>query len=207
VLAPRQVEKLKSYAKKYGERGLAVCPLILDEDGIAKKPLSDQYPRFKASHNTRHDWSAAQGLGIVLGRPSNNLAVVDVDDLGLSDFLRSRLSEQNHPPLMAETARGRLHVYCVEPTPSRPTDLEVNYSGRRCLVQLLAAACQVAAPPTAGYAWIDVGLQPAYGTVAEVWRRLALEFNLPYREARPWSFLRRERSRGPTTGQLRESLQ
>jgi hypothetical protein len=153
----------------------------------------------------KHNWDAADGLGIVLGRRSGNLAVIDVDDQGLADYLRRNLSVQDHPPLMADTARGRLHIYCVEPTPSRPCDLEVSYSGRRCLVQLLASACQVAAPPTPRYGWIDLGFQPEYGMVEVVWHRIALQHNLPYREARPYSPLRRERSRGPTTAQIREA--
>jgi len=130
----------------------------------------------------------------------------DVDDLGLSEYLLGRLSNEKAPPLMATTARDRLHVYCQEASPSRPVDLEVIYQGRRCLVQLLAAACCATAPPTHGYAWVDAKAEPLYGSVGGCWRRLALSYGLPYRAAKPWSFLRRERSRGPTVAQIRESL-
>jgi hypothetical protein len=205
MTAARQTTDFATFAKAYAERRLAVCPLRLDEDGIAKVPLSDFYPRFRREQNTSHDWSTAAGLGIVLGRPSGNLAVVDIDDLGLADYLRRRLSERSDPPLMVRTARDRLHIYVVELSPSKPVDLDVRYSGRRCLVQLLAATCQASAPPTPGYRWLDPEAQPLYGQVADVWRALALELDLPYREAKPWSFLRRERSRGPTTAQLREA--
>jgi len=192
-------------AAVYEEREIAVCPLALDDDGIAKVPLSDLYPRFRPEENTTHDWSAAAGLGVVLGKPSDNLAALDVDDLGLSDYLLRHLQAQPSPPLMVRTAHGRLHIYCVEPTPSRPIDLEVNYQGRRCLVQVLAAGCVAAAPPTPGYRWLDAKAEPYYGTVGAVWNRIAKDLGLYYREARPYSFLRRERSRGPTTAQLREA--
>lgn len=196
-----------AHTSKYADRQFAACPLRCDADGIAKVPLDDKYPRFRPADNTKHDWDRADGLGIVLGRPSGNLAVIDVDDLGLSEWLLSRIEERaGAAPLMVTTARGRLHVYVTEPTPSRPVDLEVQYQGRRCLVQLLAAACQVAAPPTPGYSWRNQDAEPLYGPISDVWRGLALEYGLYYREAQPWSFLRRERSQGPTTAQIREGL-
>jgi hypothetical protein len=179
----------------------------LDSDGIAKVPANDSYPGFRAQDNQTHDWSLAAGLGIVLGKPSGNLAVIDVDDLGLSDHISRHLKGAADSPLMVTTAHRRLHVYCVEPNPSRPIDLEVRHQGRRCLVQLLAAACVAAAPPTPGYAWVDSKAEPYYGTVGAVWNRIAKNLGLYYREARPYSFLRRERSRGPTTAQIREATQ
>jgi hypothetical protein len=197
--------QLGDAARIYGNRVITVCTLGLDDHNIAKRPLSENYPRFHAADNTRHDWSAAKGLGIVLGKPSGNLAVIDVDDVGLSEHLLRNLQAETAPPLMVRTARGRLHIYCLEPTVSRPIDLEVRYQGRRCLVQLLAAACVAAAPPTPGYSWIDAKAEPYYGTAGAVWNRIAKSQALNYREARPYSFLRRERSLGPTTDQLREA--
>ena len=132
--------------------------------------------------------------------------MIDVDDIGLSECLLGYLSAAPTPPLMISTVRGRLHVYCVEPSPSRPIDLEVRYQGRRCLVQLLSAGCVAAAPPTPGYAWINQDAEPFYGTVGAVWNRIAKTLGLPYKRATPYSFLRRERSRGPTTEQIREAI-
>ncbi len=196
---------LRSAATVYASRSITVCPLCLDSDGIAKVPVSDLYPRFHTADNLAHDWSEADGLGIVLGRPSGNMAVIDVDDAGLSEYLIRHLQTRDAPPLMVETAHRRLHIYCVEPTPSRPIDLEVQYQGRRCLVQLLAAACQVAAPPTPGYRWLNAGAEPIYSVAGAAWNRIAKELGLYYRTASPYSFLRRERSHGPTTAQLREA--
>jgi len=186
-------------------RSIAVCPLRLDDEGIAKVPLVKDYPRLTPEDNSSHDWRTAAGLGIVLGSTSGNLAVVDVDDAGLSEYLARRLLDSPTPPLMVSTKRRRLHVYCVEPVASLPIDLEVQYQGRRCLVQLLAAACQVAAPPTPGYDWYDAEAEPFYGTLGAVWNRMAKDCGLHYRAATPFSFLRRERSRGPTTAQIREA--
>ena len=196
-----------AYASVYATRQITACPTRVDDAGIAKVPVSDLYPGFRPEDNARQDWEHADGLGIVLGRPSGNLAVIDVDDNGLSEFLLKHLQTESAPPLMASTARGRVHIYCIEPTPSRPVDLEVNYQGRRCLVQLLASGCVAAAPPTPGYGWIDPKAEPYYGSVGAVWNRIAKDLGLYYRAATPYSFLRRERSCGPTTAQLREAQQ
>jgi hypothetical protein len=53
-------------------------------------------------------------------------------------------------------------------------------------VQLLAAGCQVAAPPTPGYEWIDPKDEPLYCSAADVWRGLALDYGLSTRVNR-WS--------------------
>jgi hypothetical protein len=194
---------LADAAAVYGRRGIAVVPLALDEDGHAKVPANDFYPRFRPDGNLHHDWAAAAGLGIVLGSPSGGLAVIDVDDSGLAEYLQRHLAALESPPLMSETPRPGLHVWCVEPTTSPPMDLEVNYQARRCLVQILGAACQAAAPPTSGYRWLNKH-EPFYGTAGAMWNRIAKELGLFYRAATPYSFLRRERSRGPTTAQIRE---
>ena len=192
-------------AAAYDERGITVVPLGLDEDGLPKRPLDETYPRFRPADNSRHDWSEAKGLGLVLGKPSGGLAVIDVDDLGLAEYLQRQLLKEPKPPLMSTTARGKLHVFVQEERPSGSCDLEVHYSDRLALVQLLAAVSQVAAPPTPGYEWVDPIPQPLYGSIGRVWNKIALQYSLPYREARPWSFMRRERSRGPTTGQIRQA--
>lgn len=198
--------QLRAASAEYSADNICCAPLRRDADGIAKVPIDDRYPRFRPAENADRDWQSAEGLGIVLGKASGNLAVVDVDDAGLSDYLLRHLRGRADAPLMTITARQRLHIYVLEPIASLPVDLEVRYSGRRCLVQLLATSCICAAPPTPGYRWNDEDAQPIFGLVAEVWKSLAQDFNLPYQEARKRSFLRRERSRGPTTAQLREGL-
>jgi len=201
------VASLASAAAVYGSRGLTVLPLIPDEDGKPKKPAIDHYTHLTAADNSAHYWPAATGLGIVLGRASGNLAVIDVDDSGLAEWLEWQLRARPEPPLMVRTPRPGLHIYVVEAAASKPLDIEATYQQRRCLVQLLAQGCQSGAPPTEGYSWIDAKAEPLYAdSILDAWRQLAWDFHLFSREAKPWSFLRRERSRGPTTGQLREAM-
>jgi hypothetical protein len=201
------VTALAPVAHTYSQRGLTCIPLRLDEDGLPKQPAVAHYTALRPEDNVRHDWGAAAGIGIVLGRPSGNLAVIDVDDVGLSEFLERRLSAWQRPPLMVRTAREQLHIYVIESRPSWPIDLEVHYQQRRCLVQLLGAGCQVAAPPTPGYQWIDAKAEPLYAdSIRDAWIRISLEFHLFSRAATRYSFERRERSRGPTASQIREAM-
>jgi hypothetical protein len=207
VATPRlAIPTLAKAAQVYGQRGITIVPLVPDEDGRPKVPQNKYYTQLQPADNLDHDWAHASGLGIVLGRPSGHLALIDVDDAGLAGFLKRRLSDREAPPLMSETPRPGLHIWCVEPTTSVPVDLEVRHQNRRCLVQILGAACQAAAPPTHGYSWLNQG-EPFYGTAGSVWNRTAKELGLPYRAATPYSFLRNERSRGPTTEQIREAMQ
>jgi Bifunctional DNA primase/polymerase, N-terminal len=209
VASPRLATPTPTFinaAEAYAEQGIAVVPLGRDKNGRPKIPQVKFYPRLRPEDNLENDWSFAAGLGIVLGRPSGHLAAIDVDDPGLADFLKRRLSEREAAPLMDETPRPGLHIWCVEPVTSTPVDLEVRYQNRPCLVQILGAACQAAAPPTPGYFWLTKG-EPFYGTAGSVWNRIAKEFGLAYRAATPFSFLRHERSRGPATAEIREALE
>ncbi len=190
-------------AKAYADRGITVVRLVLDDDGQPKRPANDFYPNFRIGDNLEQDWKTAEGIGIVLGRPSGGWACIDVDDTGLGEYLERNLAAEPNPPLMARTPRPGHHIYVVEPEPSRPLDLEVRYQGRSCLVQLLALGCQAAAPPTPDYSWTASKAEPLYGDLESVWGRIAVRFGLFYRPATPWSFLRHERSRGFTTAQLR----
>jgi hypothetical protein len=181
----------------------AVVPLGLDEEGMAKVPLVERYYLLRPADNLSHDWNAASGIGTVLGRPSGNLGCGDVDDLGLAEFIAGQLQRRgSKAPLMSRTPNG-LHLFAIEPAPSPPRlVLAVSYQGKKKRVELLGHGSQVAIPPTDGYRWLNSN-EPAYGPIAEVWHRIAMDLGLFYEEARPSSFVYRERSKGLTTGQMR----
>jgi hypothetical protein len=180
-----------------------VVPLGPDEEGMPKVPLVERYYLLRPKDNLSHDWSAASGLGTVLGRPSGNLACGDIDDLGLAEFVAGRLLRRGAAaPLMSTTPNG-LHLFVIEPDPSPPRlVLAVTYQGKRKRVELLGHGSQVASPPTPGYRWLNAN-EPAYGPIAEVWHRIAMDLGLFYEEAKPRHFVYRQRSTGLTTGQLR----
>jgi hypothetical protein len=201
--------RIRDAAERFADRGIAVCPLGLDDDDKPKRPLDDSYPRFSTTQNATHDWQHEDvlGIGIVLGRPSGLLAVLDVDDEGLAGYIERWLMKTEKPPLMCRTPKG-LHIYVTETRVSKPQDLVVRYQGRDCLLQILGGACVSAAPPTPGYRWLNPDCQPAYGDALRVWHDLSVKspIALYYRERLPWHFRARERSPGPTANQLREAF-
>jgi hypothetical protein len=200
---------LRLAAQRYAERGIAVCPLGLDDDDKPKRPLDDTYPRFRVEQNARHNWGHedVKGLGIILGRPSGMLAVLDIDHIGMAGYLERWLSSLEKPPLMCRTPQG-LHIYCQEQRVSKPQDLAVRYQGRNALVQILAGACVAAAPSTPGYEWLNPDAQPAYGNALEIWHQMSIRSDVPlyYRERKPWHFAEHaliRSDRWPTQGGLR----
>jgi hypothetical protein len=200
----------RSVAATYAARGITVSPLGLDDQGRPKQRLDRHATRFRPSDNTSHSWehSLVKGIAIVLGPPSGNLAVIDVDDRGLADYLQSWLSSLSEPPLICRTPRGA-HVYCQEPAPSHWNHLRARYMNRECDIDILCAGNVAAIPPTPGYRWLNnKGLaQPAYGSVMSVWRDVAIRVpqGLPYTEgrARPKG---RYWSPSPSIDQVQEAL-
>jgi hypothetical protein len=112
-------------------------------------------------------WEQAKGLGLVLGAASGNLAVLDVDDVGLADLLIKAFSHGNAPRLI-RTARNRCHIYCIEPEPTASRRTTVTFDGRQVTIELKATGTQVAAPPTPGYS-IVYDTEPRPASLPKFW--------------------------------------
>jgi hypothetical protein len=201
----------RDVAAKYAERGITVCPLGLDQQGKPKQRLDRHATRFRPSDNTSHSWdhNLVKGIAIVLGPPSGNLAVIDIDARGLADYVWHWLSAWETPPLMCRTPRG-VHIYCREPEPSQWTHLAVKYQGKEYDVDILAAGNVAAIPSTPGYRWLDnKGVaRPAYGRVMDVWLEISIKTpqGIPYAFRRDRSSNGGSRSPSPTTSQIREAM-
>lgn len=190
--------RFEEAARIYAERGIAAHPLKKDPEGFAKQPLFEDggaWLRFTTDDNVVHPWGNAEGIGLILGAPSGNLAVADIDDPGLAEGIKRFLLAHPSPPLMANTPHKNLHIYVVEPEPSTPVDIEGRWQNRWAKVQLLSKTRQVAAPPTPGYSWVNSTAEPAYGSLPGYWHKLALEMNIYYRMARHYTNSERDWSR------------
>ena len=106
------------------ERSWLCIPLRKDANGFAKIPISQGWPSLETSLQTVEslEWDKAEGLGIVLGAKSNNLAVLDVDDEALAEAIMLYCWDRlDTSPRMVRTARNRLHIYYQEvATPAIP---------------------------------------------------------------------------------------
>jgi hypothetical protein len=90
-------------------------------------------------------------MGHPLGPISGNLAVLDLDDVDLTNAVFALLVRGHVYTRLVFTARKRGHVYFIEETASRSTVQRVRFQGRDIKVELKAQGTQVAAPPTPGY--------------------------------------------------------
>jgi len=150
--------------------GWTSIPLVLDKQGLPKKPINNGWPKFTTDDVPNLDWGMAVGIGIVLGPASKNLAVIDVDDVELAEeiFALPRYT------LMVRTGRGRGHVYLYEDKPSASSARKIQYHGRTVGIELKAMGTQVASPPTPGYSQVHGDLPPArVASIAVGWEQLA----------------------------------
>lgn len=158
------------------DRGWTAHPLVANAAGLAKVPITPEWEQLTAETDvTELAWTRAGGLGLVLGRASNNLAVIDVDDEELAAAIIAWLVKQPNRYLYERTARRRLHIFVIEPAPSDHRNLSVVFNNRLCPIQILGTTSNgggdnVAVYPTPGYSFDYPDDEPAYGTAIEIWR-------------------------------------
>lgn len=181
-----QMDFLEVALRLCRERQWLTMPLTLDGNGLPKKPYVDAWTSLIRSEETIRGlpWDRAKGIGIILGKQSNNLAALDIDDVDLADTLIGMMTGAK-PALTIRTARKRCHIYVHEPEPSTSTTFDIQWRGRTVGIELKTTGTQIAAPPTTGYS-IAIQGQPVDGDVRTIWKgisaRLAQQFPDDYRE-------------------------
>lgn len=164
-------------------RGWTPVALGLDAKGKPKRPLAAAWQRIPhdMARVKAQPWATAQGMGIILGPASDNLAVIDIDDNALASRVFATLVRGHVYTRMAWTGRKNLHVYVREKEPSEPKIRRITWQGREIPIELKAKGQQVAAPPTPGYSICDrEGWKPIeVPTVLAAWlsieKRLGIE--------------------------------
>lgn len=172
----------RAAAEEYFVRGWLSIPLMLNEDGFPKKPMTLDWPNLP---NTAHTlsllpWQNAAGIGLVLGSVSDNLGAVDVDDqefaVAVSEWMNA-----NQPSRYHWTQRRRLHVLCRQPTAVPSRFLKVRWQGRDFGIELKSTGNQIAVPPTSVYEAAG-GDEPWEISLAEAWARIAMALGATYAE-------------------------
>ena len=167
------VVNLREAAEIYRKKGWAAIPLENDANGYPKKPFTPnwQVQSPYAPPQPPETWERATGLGLVLGRVSNGLCAIDIDDVELAKIAFQVCSWTR----VVETIRHRAHLYFIEQTPSVSRRLTISYQGRDVCVELKSTGTQVAAPPTPGYTRRSgLTVKPAVTpTVAAAWGQVA----------------------------------
>ena len=179
---------LADAARAYAQRGWVAIPLGLDSHGLPKRPLPMGWPTLTLLEALAlPEWSDARGIGLVLGTPSNGLAVLDLDD---SEMASAAFALCSHTRCV-RTIRKRGHIYVVEDTPSSSTAITVQWHGRQIKVELKATGTQVASPPTLGYEVVSNVEPKRVPSVGAAWEGLAAALGIVMEHQRagyppPW---------------------
>ena len=166
----------RASARQYFERGWVPIPLIHDAEGKPKRPFSNGW------QETPNDWTAieslpwdrAQGIGIVLGPVSDNLAVIDIDDVELAAAVFQTLSRADGKFYYVRTGSNRAHLYFREGMATAPRTMRgLTWQGRTFGIELKGKGQQVAAPPTPGYEFRGTTDAPTpVATLAKAWEAI-----------------------------------
>lgn len=176
-------EDLRVAATAYARDGWATHPLTFNDEGFAKVAMVSRWQTLGPSDFENLPWDDAAGIGILGGANSSNLGFIDIDDQELARDTAAWYLRQHVYPRFAWTARGRIHVYVIEPEPSRSRKLDLKYKGRRVLVELRATGAYVAAPPTPGYKWANEAWEPLYDTLTGAWTKVASALGVEFYSA------------------------
>ena len=158
----------------FTERSWLCIPLRKDGNGLAKVPIPRGWTSLEPTLEAVESlpWEQAEGLGIVLGEKSNNLAVLDIDDEHLAQVIMVHCwDSRDVSPRLVKTARNRLHIYFQElDSPSASSKITLQWGGRPVTVELKANGTQVAAPPIPLYELLNTPQPPMpIGSIADAW--------------------------------------
>ena len=162
---------LRDACRSYFDRGWTAMPLQNDDNGFPKKPFVPAWQEL--AHDwailSQLPWDSATGLGLVLGRASSNLAVLDIDDEEMADVLFAMAPNTR----CVRTIRKRGHMYVLEAQPTPSKRLTVSWRGREVTVELKAQGTQVAASPTPGYTTVSKANPLGVPSLPVLWQGLS----------------------------------
>jgi hypothetical protein len=141
--------QLRDAARRYFDIGWVAMPLENDSNGFPKKPFVSGWQDLVHEWDSLDQlpWERAVGLGLVLGRASGNLAVLDIDDQEMANEIFGMTPNTR----CVRTIRNRGHLYVNEVQSTQSTRSTVRWRGRDITIELKSQGTQVAAPPTPGY--------------------------------------------------------
>lgn len=106
----------------FDQHGWVTIPLVLDNNGLPKRPFSNGWQETPAEWPVIEalPWERALGIGVVLGPVSDNLAVIDIDSVPLSEAILSALTDAQANFYAVRTGRHRSHFYFREGLATSP---------------------------------------------------------------------------------------
>ena len=167
----------RSAAKRYfDERGWVTIPLTLDDNAKPKRPFSPAWQQTPADWAVieAQAWEQAKGIGIVLGPVSDNLGVIDIDDVELAAAIHALLSASDAQFYFVRTGSDRAHLYFREGVATAPRTMHgLTWRDHTFGIELKGKGQQVAAPPTPGYEFRGTRSDPTpVATLDKAWRAI-----------------------------------
>ena len=164
----------RSAARRYFEqRAWVTVPLTLDDNGKPKRPFSAGWQQTPADWPAieAQPWGEARGIGIVLGPVSDNLGVIDIDDVELAGAVHQLLSDSGAGFYYVRTGSDRAHLYFREGLASSPRTMRgLTWHDHTFGIELKGKGQQVAAPPTPGYEFRGTRSDPTpVATLEKAW--------------------------------------
>lgn len=166
----------RAAAESYREIGWTTIPLMLDSQGFPKRPFTEHWQETTLADIEDLPWERARGIGVVLGRASGGLEVLDLDSPSFALMVRQELERTPPLPYWVETVRQRGHLYVVPKRSTEPRTMTVSWGEETFHVELKGQGQQVAAPPGPGYRRLSAAPPLDCETIAECWAQLAQRF-------------------------------
>jgi hypothetical protein len=154
-IIPDQTALHKAAEDYYNSHGWVCIPLKFDNDGLPKRPIPTDWTNIRPfmPDIDALPWNSplCVGIGILLGPPSNNLAVLDIDSRSLARAVHKIIRDVGQEVYAVRTARGNMHLYIQEIDPSPSTKRNIMWEGKPFQLEFKAKGQQVAAPPSPNY--------------------------------------------------------
>lgn len=150
-------------------------------DGFAKYPKMKGWQELTLQHPMlrKQGWPEAEGIGLLLGPVSKNLAVLDIDDQEFASAVFAKLVFSKKDFRWVHTAKNRGHLYIYERTPTEHKEVKkVRWEGREFSVELRCKGGLATIPPTPGYTLARDVPPQTFDSIAQVWAGIALAFGV-----------------------------
>ena len=147
------VSSLTDCARTYIARGWTPIALGSDSENRPKRPLAKAWETLTPTdpRTRQQGWKRAIGVGVLCGPASNNLAVLDLDDVDFAQAVFAKLVRGHQPFRWVWTGRNRGHLYLKELKASDGKFWRATWGGREIRGEVRCRGQQVAAPCTPGY--------------------------------------------------------
>jgi hypothetical protein len=143
---------LKEAATLIFEHGWVPIPLGNTEQGKPKRPMVKKWTDlvYEGLDLDAMPWDQAKGVGVVLGKQSQNLSIIDIDSVPLWEAVKESIGELGIT--LVQTVSNHGHIYVTETeAESRGSKESYLFNGIPASIDLLANGDQGVVPPTPGY--------------------------------------------------------